>query len=104
MTPEERARAVFDSLSRKGIQPFDEIGWMNRDDIEAITEPIADAIREAVAKERQKLANFIRANNFEWGQDFPFHCCPACGGFEDQGHYATCEFAEALGVPTMEKP
>jgi hypothetical protein len=52
MTPKERASAVLDYLEKKGVQPLDDNGWMNPEDRDAITDPIADAIRVAVAEDR----------------------------------------------------
>ena len=42
------ARAVFDNLESDGVKPLDDNEWMNPEDIEAITRPIAAAIRAAV--------------------------------------------------------
>lgn len=42
-----RATAVLMELNREGIQPFDEIGWMNPEDVAAIIEPFADVILHA---------------------------------------------------------
>ena len=48
MTARERAESVFTEWEKKGVMPFDETHWMNRDDREAIIAPIAKAIEDAV--------------------------------------------------------
>jgi hypothetical protein len=49
MTARERASAAFDELVRKGVPPFEDCGgWMNPEDKDAVIEPFAKAIQEAV--------------------------------------------------------
>ncbi len=47
MAPEERAKAVLADLERRGVKPLDDNYWMNPEDRDAITDPIAAALREA---------------------------------------------------------
>ena len=62
-TAEQRARAAFDYLNKEGIQPLDEVAWMNPEDIEAFLKPFVEAIREhaadAVQAERVAIQNRI---------------------------------------------
>lgn len=57
MTPKERALAVFNDFARRGVQPLDETGWMNREDVDAIVDPFAAAIREAVNDALERAAD-----------------------------------------------
>ena len=61
MTPEERCLAALAELGRRGVDPFDDQGWMNPEDKAAVVAPFALAIREAVAAERERIAAMVEA-------------------------------------------